>query len=591
MAKPHVERRLAAILAADVAGYSRLMGADEEGTHASLKVYRHEIIDPKIAEHRGRIVRIIGDGLLVEFASVIAAMRWAVEVQRAMAERNAGLPQEKRIEFRMGINAGDIIIDGPDIWGDGVNVAARLETLAEPGGICVSGRVQEDVHGSLEIAFEDIGEQQLKNIVRPVRVYRVRLKGATKAAPAQHPHKPSIAILPFNNMSGDPEQEYFADGMVEEITTALSRTRWLFVIARNSSFTYKGRAVDVKQVGREMGVRYVLEGGVRKSADRVRITAQLIDASTGAHLWADRFDGSLEDIFELQDQVTASVVGAIAPRLEQAEVERAKHKPTESLDAYDYFLRGIASLHSWTKESNDEALRLFNKAIELDSDFASAYGMASWCYVRRKGSRWIIDRAQETAETARLARRAAELGWDDAVALAWGGFALAYVVHDVEVGAALIDRALQLNPNLAEAWHFSGWVRIYLGEPEVAIEHLAHAMRLSPLDPLAFVAQMAIAFAHFFAGRYDDASSWAEKALATSPPGLRERPVYHPALLIAAASNSLAGRLEEAQNAIARLRQLNPTPHISNLKNQIPLRRPQDLVRYTEGLRKAGLAD
>jgi TolB-like protein len=591
MAKPHVERRLAAILAADVAGYSRLMGADEEGTHASLKVYRHEIIDPKIAEHRGRIVRIIGDGLLVEFASVIAAMRWAVEVQRAMGERNAGLPQEKRIEFRMGINAGDIIIDGPDIWGDGVNVAARLETLAEPGGICVSGRVQEDVHGSLEIAFEDIGEQQLKNIVRPVRVYRVRLKGATKAAPAQHPHKPSIAILPFNNMSGDPEQEYFADGMVEEITTALSRTRWLFVIARNSSFTYKGRAVDVKQVGREMGVRYVLEGGVRKSADRVRITAQLIDASTGAHLWADRFDGSLEDIFELQDQVTASVVGAIAPRLEQAEVERAKHKPTESLDAYDYFLRGIASLHSWTKESNDEALRLFNKAIELDPDFASAYGMASWCYVRRKGSRWIIDRAQETAETARLARRAAELGWDDAVALAWGGFALAYVVHDVEVGAALIDRALQLNPNLAEAWHFSGWVRIYLGEPEVAIEHLAHAMRLSPLDPLTFVAQMAIAFAHFFAGRYVDASSWAEKALATSPPGLRERPVYHPALLIAAASNSLAGRLEEAQNAIARLRQLNPTPHISNLKNQIPLRRPEDLARYTEGLRKAGLSD
>jgi adenylate cyclase len=591
MVRPHVERRLAAILAADVAGYSRLMGVDEEGTHAALKEYRHEIIDPKIAEHRGRVVRIIGDGLLVEFASVIAAVRWAVEVQRAMGERNAGLSQEKRIEFRMGINAGDIIIDGTDIWGDGVNVAARLEALAEPGGICVSGRVQEDVHGSLEIAFEDIGEQQLKNIVRPVRVYRVRLKGATKAAQAQHPHKPSIAILPFNNMSGDPEQEYFADGMVEEITTALSRTRWLFVIARNSSFTYKGRAVDVKQVGREMGVRYVLEGGVRKSADRVRITAQLIDASTGAHLWADRFDGSLEDIFELQDQVTASVVGAIAPRLEQAEVERAKHKPTESLDAYDYFLRGIASLHSWTKESNDEALRLFNKAIELDSDFASAYGMASWCYVRRKGSRWIVDRAQETAETARLARRAAELGWDDAVALAWGGFALAYVVHDVEVGAALIDRALQLNPNLAEAWHFSGWVRIYLGEPEVAIEHLAHAMRLSPLDPLAFVAQMAIAFAHFFAGRYDDASSWAEKALATSPPGLRERPVYHPALLIAAASNSLAGRLEEARNAIARLRKLNPTPHISNLKNQIPLRRPQDLVRYTEGLRKAGLAD
>jgi len=592
MAKPHVERRLAAILAADVAGYSRLMGADEEGTLAALKAYRREVIDLKLTEHRGRIVRIIGDGLLVEFASVVAAVRWAVEVQRAMGERNSGLPRDKRIEFRMGINAGDIIIDGIDIWGDGVNVAARLEALAEPGGICVSSRVQEDVHGSVEVVFEDIGEQQLKNIARPVRVYRVHLNGAAKTAPAVQPsHKPSIVVLPFNNMSGDPEQEYFADGMVEEITTALSRTRWLFVIARNSSFTYKGRAVDVKQVGRELGVRYALEGGVRKAADRVRITAQLIDASTGAHLWADRFDGSLEHIFELQDQVTASVVGAIAPRLEQAEVERAKHKPTESLDAYDYFLRGIASLHSWTKESNDEALRLFNKAIELDPDFASAYGMASWCYVRRKGSRWMTDRVQETAEAARLGRRAVELGWDDPVALAWGGFSLAYVVHDVEVGATLIDRALLLNPNLAEAWHFSGWVRIYLGEPEIAIEHLTHAMRLSPVDPLTFVALMAIAFAHFFAGRYEDASSWAEKALAASPPRLREKAVYHPALLIAAASNALAGRLEEAQNAIAQSRQISPTAHISNLKNQIPLRRPDDLVRYAEGLRKAGLPD
>ncbi|HVI11985.1 MAG TPA: adenylate/guanylate cyclase domain-containing protein [Pseudolabrys sp.] len=592
MANPRVERRLAAILAADVAGYSRLMGADEEGTLAALKAYRREVIDLKLTEHRGRIVRIIGDGLLVEFASVVAAVRWAVEVQRAIGERNSGLPQDKRIEFRMGINAGDIIIDGIDIWGDGVNVAARLEALAEPGGICVSSRVQEDVHGSVEVAFEDIGEQQLKNIARPVRVYRVHLNGATKTAPALQPsHKPSIVVLPFNNMSGDSEQEYFADGMVEEITTALSRTRWLFVIARNSSFTYKGRAVDVKQVGRELGVRYALEGGVRKAADRVRITAQLIDASTGAHLWADRFDGSLEHIFELQDQVTASVVGAIAPRLEQAEVERAKHKPTESLDAYDYFLRGIASLHSWTKESNDEALRLFNKAIELDPDFASAYGMASWCYVRRKGGRWMTDRVQETAEAARLGRRAVELGWDDPVALAWGGFSLAYVVHDVEVGATLIDRALLLNPNLAEAWHFSGWVRIYLGQPEIAIEHLAHAMRLSPVDPLTFVTLMAIAFAHFFAGRYNDASLWAEKALAASPPRLREKAVYHPALLIAAASNALAGRLEEAQNAIAQSRQISPTAHISNLKNQIPLRRPDDLVRYAEGLRKAGLPD
>src|SRR5688572_4701014 len=420
-----------AILAADVAGYSRLVGADEEGTLAQWKAHWRELIDPKITEHRGRIVRITGDGLLAEFASVIGAVRCAVEVQRAMCERNTDVSQEKRIEFRMGINVGDIIIDGTDMWGDGVNVAARLEALAEAGGICISGRVQEDVHGKLDITFEDTGEQQLKNIARPVRVYRVRLEGAAKTRPSLPlPHKPSIAVLPFNNMSGDPEQEYFADGMVEDVITALSRIRWLFVIARNSSFVYKGRAVDVKQVGRELGVRYVLEGGVRKAANRLRITAQLIDASTGAHLWADRFEGTLEDIFDLQDQVTASVVGAIAPKLEQAEIERAKHKPTHSLDAYDYYLRGIASFHRRTWEDNNEALQLFNNAVELDPDFSSAYGMAAYCYVWRKTNGWMTDSIRETSEASRLAWRAVELGSDDAVALCRAGYALGYVVGD-----------------------------------------------------------------------------------------------------------------------------------------------------------------
>jgi TolB-like protein/tetratricopeptide (TPR) repeat protein len=584
LAGERVERRLMAILAADVAGYSRLVGADEEGTLAQWKAHWREFIDPKIKEHTGRIVRITGDGLLVEFASVLSAVRCAVEIQRAMVERNAAIPQEKRIEFRMGINVGDIIIDGTDMWGDGVNVAARLEALSEPGGICVSSRVHEDVCGRMDVAFEDTGERQLKNIARPVRVYRVRLNGTAQASAPALPNKPSIAVLPFNNMSGDPEQEYFADGVVEEIITALSRMRWLFVIARNSSFTYKGRAVDVKHVGRELGVRYVLEGGVRKAANRVRITAQLIDAVTGTHLWADRFEGALGDIFDLQDQVTGSVVGAIAPKLQQAEVERAKRKPTESLDAYDYFLRGVASLHLWTKEGNTEALRLFNKAIEIDADFSSAYGMAAWCYAERKSERWMLDRVRETGEAAWMARKAAEVGRDDAIALARGGFALAYVVHDVDAGAAFIDRALLLNPSLAEAWHFSGWVRIYLGEPNLAIEHFAHAMRLSPLDPLTFIVQMGTAFAHFFAGRYDDASSWAEKAL-------REKPEYHPALRVAAAANALAGRMDEAHSAIVRSRRLYPTPHISNLKNQIPLRRPEDLARYADGLRKAGLPD
>jgi TolB-like protein len=352
-----VERRLTAILAADVAGYSRLMGTDEEGTLTQLKAHRRALVDPKIAEHRGRIFKTTGDGMLVEFASVVDALRCAVEVQGGMIERNKDVPQEKRIEFRMGIHQGDIVVESGDIFGDGVNVAARLERLAEPGGICVSGRVQEDARGKLELAFEDAGEQSLKNIAWPVHLYRVRPSGAAAITRPSLPlpDKPSIAVLPFQNMSGDPEQEYFADGIVEEIITALSRFRQLFVIARNSTFTYKGRAVDVKQVGRELGVRYVLEGSVRKAANRVRITGQLVDALTGAHLWADRFDGALGDIFELQDNVTASVVGAIAPKLQEAEIERANRKPTESLDAYDYFLRGMARMHQFKRRERGGA--------------------------------------------------------------------------------------------------------------------------------------------------------------------------------------------------------------------------------------------
>jgi TolB-like protein/Tfp pilus assembly protein PilF len=385
-------------------------------------------------------------------------------------------------------------------------------------------------------------------------------------------------------MSGDPEQEYFADGMVEEITTALSRMRWLFVIARNSSFTYKDRSIDVRQVGRELGVRYVLEGGVRKAANRVRITAQLIDASTGAHLWADRFEGALDDIFDLQDQVTASVVGAISPKLEQAEIERSKLKPTESLDAYDCYLRGIADLHRRTREANNAALQLFNNAIEFDPDFSSAYGMAAWCYVQRKVSRWMTDRVRETSEAARLARRAVALGKEDAVALSTGGYALAYVVGNLDDGAAIINQALALNPNLASAWTVRGWVSILLGEHEVALEHFAQSMRLSPLDPLMYAAQHGIAFAHFFVGHYDKASSWAEKAL-------REDPDYYPAIRVCAASSALAGRLDHAQKAAARLREIDPTFRVSDLRDYTLLRRPEDVARYTEGLRKAGLPE
>jgi adenylate cyclase len=386
-------------------------------------------------------------------------------------------------------------------------------------------------------------------------------------------------------MSGDPEQEYFADGMVEEIITALSRFRSLFVTARNSSFTYKGRSVDVRQVGRELGVRYVLEGSVRKAANRVRIIGQLIDASTGAHLWGDRFEGGLQDIFELQDQVTASVVSAIAPTLEKAEIERVKRKPTESLDAYDCFLRGIAKFHRFaSREANTEALRLFNRAIELDPDFASAYAMAADCYVIRKSSVWRIDPANEAAETERLARRAVELGKDDAVALAASGLALAYVVRDLDAGPAFIDRALDLNPNLTMAWFFGGWIKIWLGEPHAAIERFTRAMRLSPLDPYIPRMQNGTAHAYFFAGRYDEASLWAAMVL-------RERPDFHDGLRIAAASNALAGRLETARKALARLRQLDPALRVSNLKDIQGPYRSEDHARYEEGLRRAGLQE
>jgi len=384
-------RRLAAILAADVAGYSRLMGADEEGTLERLKALRRELPDPKIGEHHGRIVKTTGDGVLVEFASVVDAVRCAVEVQQAIPERNAGVAADNRIELRIGINLGDVIVEGDDFYGDGVNIAARVEALADAGGVFVSHMVHDHVRDRLPLLFEDLGEQQVKNITRPVRVYRVRDTGAAKspATPALPlPDKPSISVLPFANMSGDPEQEYFVDGMVEEIITALSRVRWLFVIARNSSFTYKDEAVDVKRVGRELGVRYVLEGSVRKAGTQVRITGQLIDALTGTHLWADRFDGSLEDIFEFQDRVAVSVAGIIEPTLQAAEIRRASERPTRDLGAYDLYLRALPMILRVSKDDLGEAAKLLEQAIARDLRYGPALAFASICH-HAAGCRWL----------------------------------------------------------------------------------------------------------------------------------------------------------------------------------------------------------
>jgi TolB-like protein len=397
------------------------------------------------------------------------------------------------------------------------------------------------------------------------------------------PDRPSIAVLPFQNMTGDSEHDYFADGIVEEIITALSRFRQLFVIARNSSFTYKGRPVNVKQAGVELGVRYVLEGSVRKSAKQVRITGQLIDASSGTHIWAERFDGRIEDIFDLQDRVTTGVVAAMAPKIEQAEIERSKRKPTNSLDAYDYYLRGRAEYYKRAREPNKEALTLFCRAIELDRDFAAAYGMAALCYAQRKTGGWSTGGQREVAEAVRLAERAVELGRDDAVALSSAGFARARVAGDLPAGLTLVERALVLNPNLAPAWYYYSWVRIWNGEPELALEHLKHVARLSPNDPIMTI-QTATAFAHFFAGRYHEASYAARRALL-------DNPNWHPALRVLAASCALADRMDDAKSAIAELRQIDPTLRVSGLQHALTFRRPEDFDKYVAGLRKAGLPE
>jgi len=580
-------RRLAAILAADVAGYSRLMGADEEGTLAELKAIRRELSDPKIKEHRGRIVKTTGDGLLLEFASVVDAVRCAVEVQREMAERNADVPPDRRIEFRIGINVGDIIKDGRDIYGDGVNVAARLEALAEPGGICVSRVVRDHVRDKLAFSFEDMGEQQVKNIARPVRVHRVVIgerpsssEPAAAASPPQRlvlPDKPSIAVLPFQNMSGDPEQEYFADGMVEEIITALSRIKWLFVIARNSSFSYKGRAVDVKQVGHELGVRYVLEGSVRKGGNRVRITGQLIDAETGAHLWADRFDGLIEDVFELQDKVASSVAGVIEPTVQAAEMHRSSDRPTKDLTAYDLYLRALAPIRSgeWEKERCLEALGLLGRAIERDPNYGPALAAAAFCHQALHNAGWTNDSSAHRREGVDLARRALRVAGSDPDVLGLVARVLGYFGEDLGAAVALIDRSLELNPSFALGWEWSGWLRLWAGQTDVAVDHFGTSMRLNPLHRRAGP-YLGIGMGHFFARRFEDAA-------ATLLLSLQEIPSWVPTYRFLASCYAHMGRLEEAHDVVRQLRAITTevVPSAAHWRN------PEHRELFLSGLRLA----
>jgi adenylate cyclase len=582
-----VERKLAAILAADIAGYSRLMGADEEGTLARFKLHRRELVDPKIAERRGRIVKTTGDGMLVEFASVVDAVRCAVDVQRGMAERNTDVPTDRRIEFRVGINLGDIIIDGDDIYGDGVNIAARLEGLAEPNGICVSRVVRDQVRDKLDLAFEDMGEQQVKNIARPIRVFRIAVgSSATPNAtrtPLPLPDKPSIAVLPFQNMSGDPEQEYFSDGMTEDIITALSRVRSFFVIARNSTFTYKGRAVDVAKVGRELGVRYILEGSVRKAGNRVRITAQLIEAASGHHVWADHFDGELADVFDLQDQVTASVVGAIEPSLTLAEIQRAKAKPTENLSAYDLYLRALLNFYTYTKAGSDEALRLLRRAFSLDPDYAVAKAFAAFCIVTRDNQSFIDDDA-EYEEALRLAREAVDSGRDDPLVLQFAGRTLSELARDHESGLAALDRALTLNVNSAQALTHSGFIRAFAGDWRTAIDHFTRAIRLSPLDPGISYTLDGLALAHMVAGDYEEALKFGLRSL-------REMPRNAAAHRKVAASLALLGRTEEARAAMRALLAISPSFTVAAMRKYTPFRDLVFLERYISALKEAGMPE
>jgi len=547
-------RRLAAILAADIAGYSRLIGDDEEGTLNRLRSIRSDVIDPKIGEYRGRVVKTTGDGLLAEFTSVVDALRCANEIQTAMAEGNAEIAAEKRIEFRMGINVGDVVVEDGDIFGDGVNVAARLETLADPGGICVAARVQEDAAGKLDLAFEDMGEQSLKNIARPVRVYRVR--GAASKSPSALapsalplPDKPSIAVLPFQNMSGDPEQDYFADGMVEEIITALSRIRWLFVIARNSTFTYKGRSVDVKQVGRELGVRYVLEGSVRKAANRVRITAQLIEAGTGTHVWAERYDRSFDDIFALQDEIALSAVGAIEPSLRDAEIERVKRKRPDNLGAYDLVLRALPHAYAAMPNEARIAVSLLERALALEPDYGLAHGYLSLCYeiVFARGGH----DAEIAAAAVRHAHAAIAHGRDDATALALGGFTIALVEHDRPAAIEAFETALVLSPSCSIACIFGSVAMGWSGEAERALEWGERALRLSPFDRVNYSAYQALALGYFTNRRYEEAAIAARRA-AQGNPGFS---IMH---MLLAASLAAQGRVAEANTAAARVLALQP---------------------------------
>ena len=626
-----MERRLAAILAADVVGYSRLTETDEERTLARLKALRNEVFDPRIAEHNGRIFKLMGDGMLVEFASVVDAVRCAVEIQRDMAIRYADVPESNRIDIRIGINLGDIVVGGDDIYGDGVNIAARLEGLAKPGGICISGTAFDHVKTKLDVGFESLGEQQVKNISEPVRTYRVLIDGVTarkvvatrpgsrrqktiaaagvvalvalaavvtwwrpwapdiEPASVERialplPDKPSIAVLPFVNMSGDPEQEYFADGMTEDIMTGLSKFGLFFVISRNSTFSYKGVNTDVKDVARDLGVRYVLEGSVRKSGDRVRITAQLVDAIVDKHIWAEIYDRELEDIFQVQDEITQSIVTSVAPEYLSAEMRRAQRKEVRNLDAWDAFMRGYWHLLRFTKDDNAAAQRLVRKAIDLDSRQANYHGLLAVTHVMDAFYGWSESRDASFRVALENAERG--LALDDQNTLALRSIGLVHFFsknHDVAL--SYYERAVASNPNEAENWALLGAALGVAGDYDAALDRFEIAMRLSPRDVHITTWYNYLAVAAFIVGRVEEAAQWSVKTNQSNPQ-------FSGGYRTLAASYGVLGRLTEAEAAREKLQELLPHLTIEQLRESLPyFKDPDDLERYLDGLRRAGLPE
>jgi adenylate cyclase len=587
----HENRRLTTILAADVVGYSRLMAADEAGTLTSLKAIRRELIEPKTAKHQGRVVKLIGDGTLMEFGSVVDAINFAVDVQQAMAERNAKVPEDRRIIFRIGINIGDIIVEGDDIYGDGVNVAARLEALAEPGGICISRTVFNHVRNKVALAFEDLGESQVKNIPDPIHVYRVDLfrmdtesvSRESDAGTLPLPDKPSIAVLPFDNLSGDPEQEFFADGMAEEIITALSHYRWFFVIARNSSFTYKGRAVDVTQVAKELGVRYVLEGSVRKAGNRVRVIAQLIDATTGNHIWAERYDRELDDIFALQDEITETIVASVEPELGTVERERARRKPPENLDAWDLYQRGLWHLFDDVKrDSLAEAKRLFQRACDLDPGFAVAHAELAYTHVAEI-IRGLTDDPLANLEAATdAAERAVALDARDPAARCALGRVFIFR-HAYERAIGEMEAALGLNASFDRAYYGLGLALLYGGKPEESLGQFETGIRLSPRSPVLWAFWMMSGLAYINLQKYKEAAASFDKAIQ------QPNAAFMP-FAFAAATLGQLGRIDEARSMFAEAKRRNPKVSIDTVRNTVGQLGPNSGVDWIiDGLRKAGM--